>query len=87
MPESVKNASDEDLLEGFLDMNADQAVRDTSQALLEARKYLRHGDALRMDVQGLLLAVMSDENQLGVMTKAGIRGMLARHSDLLPENR
>lgn len=47
MPKSVREASDEDLLEAFLNMDAEQEVRDTSQALLEARKYLRqHPDLL-----------------------------------------
>ena len=41
MPESVRNATDGELLEGFLDMDAPQEVRDTAQLVLEARKYLR----------------------------------------------
>lgn len=38
---SISNSTDEELLEAFLDMDADQEVRDSAQAVLEARKYLR----------------------------------------------
>ena len=40
-PDSVSNATEEELLEAFLDMEAEQDVRDTAQVVLEARKYLR----------------------------------------------
>ena len=45
MPESVKTASTEDLVEALLDMDgADEETRDTAQALLEARRFLSEND-------------------------------------------
>ena len=44
-PPSVRDASDEDLVAAFLDMeDADEEIRDTAQAVLEARKYLRESE-------------------------------------------
>lgn len=37
---------------------------------------------LKDDLKGLLLAVKSDENQLGILTQSAIRGLLTRHPDL-----
>jgi len=45
-----------------------------------------HEKQLKEDVKGLLLAVRSDENQLGILTQSAIRGMLTRHPDLDSEN-
>lgn len=40
-PDRVSNATDEELVEAFLDMDAEPVIRDTAQAVLQARNYLR----------------------------------------------
>jgi len=41
---------------------------------------------LQLDVRGLLLAVRSDENHLGILTKSAISGILKCHPGLDSEN-
>jgi hypothetical protein len=42
---SVRDATDETLVAAFLDMeDADEEIRDTAQAVLEARKYIRESE-------------------------------------------
>lgn len=45
MPESVRDASREDLVEALLDAETEDVVRDTAQFMLEARKELSETNA------------------------------------------